>query len=102
MVERKVDEIWTCDRCGKEIINPIIDNWSHFELERFRREQFSFKIKEWLDKDFIKDACFGLIEREDDGGKLVISKHIERDNIDLCPKCKRAFKKFMKWDGDEE
>lgn len=91
-----------CDRCGKEILKPFQEN---LDLHENLKESIQL-ISDDINRRFNEDP--GIIPENE----MIVKVHVDEVNengafinlgitrnkkhYDLCPKCKRAFKKFMK------
>lgn len=76
---KRQKEWYTCDRCGKEM-TFYNEKYAHFKTE---------ELKPFHEK---------ITYTAEDLAKEVLPMVIWRDNTqyDLCPKCRKEFKRFMK------
>lgn len=86
---RIITEKHICDRCGKEIKNPVSDY-------RGVRKIFNFPKSMLLEKEEIEGYFTSVPEiLLSDSVNLDICYSSNRKKIELCHKCKKAFEKFM-------
>lgn len=98
----KVEENRWCDRCGDKIDNKLFAaiDWDY---KTSHMNEYIFELEHSLNNsgNAVLDIKYNIVDDENACVRIRDGRFSYYKQFDLCPKCKRAFKKFMKCSGDE-